>query len=114
MINTTNISSVHGVVINNVSMAMPHSGLLQAAVDPINEIMQPDDLDGLGVYSIRASVPSPVVHVLCATLNTTQLAPFVYELWDNATTLNTTTWPTQLGYTAVSYTHLTLPTKRIV
>ncbi|KAK5719396.1 hypothetical protein LTR15_007919 [Elasticomyces elasticus] len=84
--NTTALFDLHGVIINNVSMAMPHPGVIQAAIDPVNDIMQPGDLDGLGTYNIRASVPSPVVHVLCATLDETQLQPFVYELWDNATT----------------------------
>ena len=99
--NMTWLYAEHGVVINNVSMAMPHSGVLQAAVDSVNNIMQPDDLDGLGVYSIRASVPSPAAHVLCATLNSTQLTPFVYQLWNNGssdTVINTTIWPSQLGY----------------
>nr|POF07175.1 hypothetical protein CFP56_31799 [Quercus suber] len=87
-------------------MAMPHPGVLQAAVDPLNAdiIMQPDELDGLGNYHIRASVPSPVVHVLCVTVNQSVLQPFVYELWenstdhDNVTALNMTSWPSQLAY----------------
>lgn len=52
-------------MINNVTMAAPHAGVVAAAADPTNEIMQPSELDGLGIYSIRASVPSPFVNVLC-------------------------------------------------
>ncbi|KAK5732170.1 hypothetical protein LTR17_010747 [Elasticomyces elasticus] len=83
--NVTALSETHGLIINNVSMAMPHPGVIQAAIDPINKIMQPGDLDGLGTYNIRASVPSPVVHVLCATLTETQLQPYVHSLWKNGT-----------------------------
>lgn len=32
-------------VINNVSMAMPHAGVLSAAQDPLNNIIQPQDLN---------------------------------------------------------------------
>ena len=32
-------------VINNVSMAMPHAGVLSAARDPLNNLIQPQDLD---------------------------------------------------------------------
>lgn len=96
-----NVTGLYGtaLVINNVSMAMPHPGVIQAAMDKQNGIMQPAELDGLGTYNIRASVPSPVVHVLCVTMDNTTLKPFVYELWDNATLpVNMTTWPGQLAY----------------
>ena len=74
----------NGRIINNVSLAMPHSGVSQAAQDQRNGIIQPEELDGLGIYSLHASVPSPVVHVLCANMNETELAPIVYETWPNA------------------------------
>lgn len=32
-------------IVVNVSMAMPHSGVFAAARDPINQIMQPQDLN---------------------------------------------------------------------
>jgi len=57
-----------GRIVNNVSLAMPHSGIVAAARDSRNNIMQPQDdaLDstkqdqqGLGEYYIQASVPSP-------------------------------------------------------
>ena len=31
-------------VINNISMAMPHAGVFAAARDPLNDIIQPQDL----------------------------------------------------------------------
>jgi hypothetical protein len=41
-INTTAISSKFGRVINNVTLAFPHSGIFQAARDPKSNIMQPE------------------------------------------------------------------------
>jgi hypothetical protein len=78
--NMTLLNEVHGHVIVNVSMAMPHAGVIGAARNSTNGIMQPEDLDGLGVYSIHASVPSPVVHVTCAMLTKDYLQPVVYDL----------------------------------
>lgn len=44
--NMTELSSKYGQrIINNVSMAMPHSGVFAAARDPLNRIMQPMTLD---------------------------------------------------------------------
>lgn len=74
----------NGRIINNVSLAMPHSGVFQAARDQRNGIIQPEELDGLGIYSLRASVPSPVIHVLCANMDKAELAPIVYETWPHA------------------------------
>ncbi|MCJ1265058.1 hypothetical protein MMC22_004933 [Lobaria immixta] len=79
-------------IINNVSMAMPHAGVFAAARDPLNNIIQPQDLSGLGEYVIRASVPSPVVNILCANLAKGELDPLVKTSWPNAT-LNATQWP---------------------
>lgn len=49
------------------------------------------DLDGQGNYSLKASVYSPVVNVLCANMKKEELTPIVYAEWPN-TTLNTTKW----------------------
>ena len=93
------IDDVTGALINNISMAMPHPGVIQAAMDPKNNVMQPSELDGLGSYNIRASVPSGVIHVLCVTMSTAQLKPFVYELWDGAQLpVDVTNWQHELGY----------------
>ncbi|KAK4982912.1 hypothetical protein LTR66_009043, partial [Elasticomyces elasticus] len=66
-----------GRIINNVSLAMPHAGVFQAARDAKNGILQPEELDGLGVYSLRASVPSPVIHALCVNMNSKELSPLM-------------------------------------
>lgn len=97
--NMTEIFGRTGIIVNNVSMAMPHVGVVQASSDPINGIMQPEDLDGLGIYSVRASVPSPVVRTLCISANASDLAPFIYDTWEDAEKpVNVTIWPDQLAY----------------
>ncbi|KAI4197897.1 MAG: hypothetical protein LQ350_005656 [Teloschistes chrysophthalmus] len=82
-------------IVVNVSMAMPHSGVFAAARDPINQIMQPQDLNGLGEYDIQASVPSPSINVLCASMQPDELNSLVYSLWPmgNGTAMNVTGWP---------------------
>ena len=88
-------------------MAMPHPGVSLAAVDPENHIPQPDELNGLGIYSIHASVPSPFVNVLCAMgMSKSQLKPLIYESWDNATKFHASNWPNQLGETVYDYPYL--------
>lgn len=77
--NMTKLYEDHGHIVINVSMAMPHAGVVGAAMDPVNKIMQPEDLDGQGLYRIRASVPSPVVHVLCAMLDKEDLDPYILQ-----------------------------------
>lgn len=86
----------YGHVIVNISMAMPHVGVIDAALDPMNRIVQPTDLGGRGNYRIRASVPSPVVYVTCAMLSKDDLRPIVVDLANhtlppdmNVPTLNT-------------------------
>lgn len=71
----------YGRVINNVTLAMPHPGVYAAATDPANGILQPSELLGVGEYSVRASVASPVVNVLCANMDVGELAPLVYSRW---------------------------------
>ncbi|KAI4702408.1 hypothetical protein J4E81_002771 [Alternaria sp. BMP 2799] len=107
IVNTTEVSQKYGRVINNVTMAMPHSGVFAAARDQRNGILQPEELNSEGTYSLRASVPSPVLNVLCVNMNRTELEPIVYDAWndevvdllswgnvpgirDNATTTNQT------------------------
>lgn len=100
-IDSSNIISTHnktGLVVNNVTLAAPHPGVALAAKDKMNDIIQPEELDGLGSYEIHAGVPSPALNVLCVTLSTHNLRPFVYELWPNVTKpVNLTIWPTQVG-----------------
>ncbi|KAI0896501.1 hypothetical protein F4806DRAFT_428861 [Annulohypoxylon nitens] len=76
-------------VVNNVTLAMPHPGVYSAATDPRNNILQPDDLAGVGEYMIRASVVSPVVNVMCVNMSPDELKPLVYTEWPNARTKGT-------------------------
>ncbi|KAI9890516.1 MAG: hypothetical protein M1814_003855 [Vezdaea aestivalis] len=60
----------------NITLAMPHTGIFQAARDPVNGILQPESLGGLGQYFISASLPSPSVNVICAGLTLNETKPF--------------------------------------
>lgn len=85
------MSKKYGRAVNNVSLAMPHSGVFEAARSPRNGILQPEDLNSEGTYSLRASVPSPVMNVLCVNMNESELAPIIYDTW-NDDVVNITTW----------------------
>jgi hypothetical protein len=88
-----------GIIVNNVSIAFPHVGVVTAARDPSNNISQPEDFDGVGRYTINASVVSPVLHSLCATVSEEQIAPLVFSTWGlTEEPLNQTTWPAQLKF----------------
>lgn len=90
--NTTTRSAELGRVINNVSLAMPHSGVFAAARDQRNGIMQPEELDSEGTYSLVASVPSPVMHALCVNMNKDELAPIIFNTWPGRESLNVSDW----------------------
>ncbi|KAE9376051.1 hypothetical protein N431DRAFT_543398 [Stipitochalara longipes BDJ] len=75
-------------IVNNVTMSMPHAGVFSAAHDAKNGILQPKDLEGVGEYSVRASVVSPTINVLCVNMNSTELKPLVYTQWPYAKTNN--------------------------
>jgi hypothetical protein len=64
-------------VVQNVTLAMPHANLFNAARDPKNHILQPEDLQGNGEYFIQAAIPAPMINVLCAGLNSTEVLPFI-------------------------------------
>lgn len=88
-----------GIIVNNVSLAYPHTGVIPAAKNPLNMISQPKDLDGVGRYTINASVPSPVVHSLCATVSEEHLAPLIFDKWNvDQVPLDHEKWPAQLHY----------------
>lgn len=74
----------HKRIVNNVTLAMPHPGVYAAATDPINRILQPNDLSGVGEYQIRATVVSPVVNTLCVNISPHELEPLVYTTWPDA------------------------------
>lgn len=70
-------------------MALPHPGVVSASIDPANGIQQPDQLNGQGLYSIRASVPVPFVNVIClSNLAADELKPLIYSDWDDAKKLD--------------------------
>lgn len=81
--NFTETSALFKRRTHNVTMAMPHSGVVGAAEDPGNKILQPVDLEGLGEYRVQASVLSPAVNVVCAGLTERELEPFIYTMWDH-------------------------------
>jgi hypothetical protein len=82
-------------IVNNVTLAMPHAGITAAAKDPKNGIVQPAELGGVGEYSLKASVVSSAVNVLCANVNETEIAPLICVTWPNATILTSKDNPTQ-------------------
>ncbi|KAM3510501.1 hypothetical protein MY11210_005851 [Beauveria gryllotalpidicola] len=73
-----------GRYINNVTLAMPHPGVAAAAKSPLNGILQPHDLSGVGEYAIKAGVVSPAVNVLCVNMSPSELGPLVYTEWPYA------------------------------
>ncbi|KAF5978950.1 hypothetical protein FBULB1_5978 [Fusarium bulbicola] len=92
-----------GRIINNVTLALPHPGVYGASTLKLNGILQPDDLAGVGEYTVRAGVVSPSVNVLCVDVDKKELAPLVYTTWPNAKVNNTdipgqkTGWPGWTG-----------------
>ncbi|KXJ87644.1 hypothetical protein Micbo1qcDRAFT_108050, partial [Microdochium bolleyi] len=80
------LSKKYNRIINNVTLAMPHPGVYEAAVNPINGILQPIELSGVGEYSLKAAVVSPVVNVMCVNMNRDELKPLVYTEWPNVVT----------------------------
>ncbi|KAL6233262.1 hypothetical protein BDW75DRAFT_215695 [Aspergillus navahoensis] len=91
-VSMADLSEKYGRIVHNVTAAMPHGGVIRAANHPDNEIIQPKDRSGEGMYELEASVPSPAVNVLCAGMNATELAPIVYTEWPNHGNFNAVTW----------------------
>jgi hypothetical protein len=87
MPNSSNMTSAlgkYGRIVQNVTMAMPHAGLFAAARESKNNIMQPQELDGVGGYSIRAAIVSPSVNIMCVNMDHDELVPLVYSEWKYA------------------------------
>ncbi|KAJ5086474.1 hypothetical protein NUU61_007781 [Penicillium alfredii] len=93
--NMTELSKKHGRMVNNITMAMPHGGVLAAAMDARNGIRQPQEASGEGKYNVEASVPSPAVNVLCVGMTKLELSPLVYTEWPHTQGFNATTWYTE-------------------
>lgn len=95
----TKAFETYGRIINNVTLSMPHSGILAASKLSNNGILQPADLEGLGEYSVRASVVSPSVNVLCVDMMEAEINPLIYVTFPNART-DTSPIPNQVSATA--------------
>jgi hypothetical protein len=66
-------------LIQNVSMAMPHANIFNAARNAANGIAQPGELAGQGEYFIAGALPAPTLNVLCAGLSSEEIKPFIYD-----------------------------------
>lgn len=87
------VSAIYGRWVNNVSLAMPHAGVVTAAKDPVNKMLQPQTKNNFGSYDLHASVTSPVINVLCVNMSAEEKKPMVYAEWPNAASgLNWTNW----------------------
>ncbi|XWW93303.1 hypothetical protein V2A60_001235 [Cordyceps javanica] len=73
-----------GRIINNVTLAMPHPGVALAATSPLNGILQPSDLSGVGEYAVKAGVVSPAINVMCVNMSPDELKPLIYTEWPYA------------------------------
>lgn len=92
--NMTELSRRYGRMVNNITAAMPHGGIIGAAMKAENGIVQPHSLSGEGSYNLQASVPSPAVNVLCVGMTAKELAPMVYTEWPNiGDKFDPVTWP---------------------
>jgi len=92
VIDTKEESKINGRAVNKVALAMPHAGVFGAARDQRNGLLQPEELSSEGTYSVRASVPSPVLNVLCVNMNRTELEPIVYDSWPHSEIVNISNW----------------------
>ncbi|RMZ77162.1 hypothetical protein DV737_g4494, partial [Chaetothyriales sp. CBS 132003] len=77
--NITRDSLKWGRLVENTTMAMPHANVVNAAKDPSNHILQPSELEGSGEYYLSASVPAPILNMLCVGLSEVELEPLVYN-----------------------------------
>ena len=60
--NMTELSKQWNRTVNNVTMAMPHSGIVKAARDPRNDIKQPQDLS-VSVHFESDTQPVPLARL---------------------------------------------------
>ncbi|QDS69120.1 hypothetical protein FKW77_010323 [Venturia effusa] len=74
---STNASNL---IVNNVTLAIPHPGILKAARTKSSSIAQPHEFDGgVGRYKLRAQVPSPYINIICTNIKRSDLQGLVYE-----------------------------------
>jgi hypothetical protein len=75
--NITTDSRVHNRLVQNVTLAMAHANIVNAAQDRSNHILQPDGLEGNGEYIIQAGLPVPSINVLCVGMSAAELEPLI-------------------------------------
>ncbi|EAW11673.1 uncharacterized protein ACLA_093720 [Aspergillus clavatus NRRL 1] len=90
--NITEVSQKYGRMVNNITAAMPHGGIVAAATNPANGIRKPVEGTGEANFEIEASVPSPAVNVLCVGMTADELTPLVYNEWPYRPSFNPVTW----------------------
>ncbi|KAF2804910.1 uncharacterized protein BDZ99DRAFT_525249 [Mytilinidion resinicola] len=76
------------IFVSNFSIVMPHPGVPQAARNSSNHVIQLENLGPTAFYSVRASVMSPFLQVLCAEVSKRDISPIVYETWPMANATN--------------------------
>jgi hypothetical protein len=81
IINTTEVSNLHQRVVNNVTLALPHIGVVDAIHNQRNRMPRSESSNSIGPYSLLASVPSPTINVLCVHMTKSELEPIVFESW---------------------------------
>lgn len=92
IIDTTEVSSQHQRVVNNVTLALPHIGVVDAIHDKRNLMPQSESTNSIGPYSLWASVPSPMINVLCVHMTEKELEPIVFSSWPQNKTVNAENW----------------------
>lgn len=92
VINTTEVSSLHRRVINNVTLALPHIGVVDAIQNQRNRMPRSESSNSIGTYSLWASVPSPMINVLCVHMTEKELEPIVFSKWSQNQTVNASNW----------------------
>jgi hypothetical protein len=92
IINTTEVSNLHQRVINNVTLALPHIGVVDAIHNQRNRMPRSESSNSIGPYSLWASVPSPMINVLCVHMTDKELEPIVFSSWPQNKTFNASDW----------------------
>jgi hypothetical protein len=93
------VSERYQRAVNNVSLAVPYIGVSNAVHDKRNIMPQSETSDSIKIYSLWASVPSLVMKLGCAGMLEEELAPIIYDTWnDQKVTITTWLSPGQLDH----------------
>ncbi|KAH7076869.1 hypothetical protein BKA63DRAFT_532913 [Paraphoma chrysanthemicola] len=99
VINTTEVSDLHQRVVNNVTLAIPHIGVVDVIHNQRNRMPRSESSNSIGPYSLWASVPSPMINVLCVHMTEKELEPIVFSSWPLNKTINADNWFTTGNFT---------------